>query len=168
MRIGLSPLRAFVRDTRRAHDRASVVLAAVMVLYALVPLSLLAAPQLALPLMARFHLRTESFAAWALLQPSPWMYNFENYYLVSDEPLTRDELEAPSTGLRWQAINHQNARVITFADMRAKLLQSSGKRYYYLSSRYREYHLLTAYRVSVFDAPGPHARPALVDWMAVH
>lgn len=158
----------FLRDARRARDHAGVVLAALMALYCLVPLSLLAAPQLALPLMARFHLRSESFATWALLQPSPWMYNFENYYLASEHSLTRNELENPPAGLRWQAINHQNARVITFADMRARLTQSSGQRYYYLSSRYRGYHVLTAYRVSVTDAPGPDAHPALVERIALH
>jgi hypothetical protein len=103
--------------------------------------------------MGRFQLQTESFALWALAQPAPWMYNFENSTLVSDRVLTRAELLHPPQGLRWRAINHQSARVFTFAEGRAKHLREPGERYFYLRARYRGVERVSGYRIRVTGEP---------------
>lgn len=143
--------RSIVRALRDAGDRTGLALLIALACYALVPVALALCPSLSLELMARFHLRTPSFASWLAAQPAPWMYNFENRYLVSDRPLIEAELDQPPLGMRWHAANHQPARAFTFADGRARFLAEPGERYFYLESRYRGYRLRTAYRARVAE-----------------
>lgn len=150
------PLLKFVRSVRRERDVGAALLAGAMVLYAAFALAVATVPSASGFMMERFHLRT-SFAAWALLQPYPWMYNFDNAFLIREHPLSAQELRQRKLGRGWRAVNHQSARVVTFVDHRIKLLGARGTRYVYLASRYRGSEVVTAYRLRLPDAAG---RPA--------
>lgn len=143
-------------------DRAGLALAVALACYALVPIALAVSPSLSVPLMERFHLRSPSFALWWAAQPSPWMYNFENRFLVSERPLSDAELDAPPPGLQWRAANHQPARAFTFADGRARYLREPGARYFYLESRYREHRVRTAYCARVTEPASDEASSVAV------
>ena len=85
------------------------------------------------------------------------MYNFDNRYWVSRRALSRAELDAPPPDVIAQQVNHQSARVITFADARQSVLREPGLHYFYLQSRYRDASVLTEYLVEV--EPGPANAP---------
>lgn len=136
-------------DARAANDRArwlALGLALLMGAYALGTLALALDARVARFFLARFHLRSESFALWALSAPSPWMYGFENRVLVSATPQTTSSLLAPTAPDRWVTLNHQPARVFTFAPLRF-LFAQPGMKYVYLRSRYRDVALETGYEV---------------------
>lgn len=120
--------------------------------YALVALLPALSPAAARFFLARFHLRSESFALWSLTQLAPWMYNFENRALLSPRRLSARELASPPDGLRWYAINHQVAHVMTFVELRAREYARPSRSYVYLESRYRDQVVSTTYEL---EAPGP-------------
>lgn len=153
----MSPL-AFIRSVRRSRDRGAAILGIALASYALFPIALLISDDAAHASMARFHLRPQSFLGWLVAQPSPWMYNFENRFLVSERPLSASELESSP----WQAANHQPARAFTFADGRARFLEAPGDRYFYLESRYRDQRLRSAYRAHVGELHEGDVRPVTV------
>lgn len=144
---------------RSSRDRLGAALTGLLVAYMLVPLALGLVPAAAPTLIARFHLRSPDFATWAVLQPSPWMYNFENRYRISDKPLSATELARGPQGELWPFINHQTARVVTFFDQRANHLATPGNYYLYLWGAYQTTHVLSAYQATVFDPPSASARP---------
>lgn len=160
-----APLQRFLRSARDSRDFFALGIASLLAAYMLLSLALALSPSAQLALMQRFHLRSESFALWAAAQPSAWMYNFENRALVSPRPLSAAELEAPPDGLRWEYVNHQVARRMTFFDGRARFLSGTTGQYFYLESRYRNARVRSAYRVIVVDAPGPEARAAHLERM---
>ena len=111
--------------------------------YAIVAFSLLIAawlllmpwfPRIASQTLQRFHLRTPSFAVWAMQFPVPSMYNFANQYKVGEFPpglvmMVFDE--------NWRYANHFPARVITFFAGRKDFLSSQTDRWFTLKSSYR-------------------------------
>lgn len=151
---------SFVYSIWRSRDLGGAVLALCLAGYALFPLALAVVPSSSLVLMARFHLRSASFPAWWAAQLSPWMYNFENRFVVSPRLLAPEELERLPSDLHWEAANHQPARAFTFADGRARFLAGAGTRYFYLESRYQQYRMTTAYRVRIGEA---HATVTLLE-----
>ncbi len=118
--------------------------------------------------LARFHLDSASFSIWAMQQPIPSMYNFENRVWISSKPITQSDLhqtisnhknsipqiETPATLLtdlkntETEQINHFPTRAFTFGKTRWILKQQAETRYYYLSSRYRNIEHRSAYRLS--------------------
>ena len=156
------PALVFVRSLRQSRDRFAATIALLMCGYGLLMLSIAVLPGTSAWWMRRFHLRSDSFVLWAITQPAPWMYNFENHVLVSERPLSAPELDRPPTPLAWVAVNHQSAHEITFTTRRAKHLRDPGDKYFYLKSRYRDVRVRSAYRVVVLDEVSPMARPAEV------
>lgn len=139
---------AFVRSARRERDRLALALAVLIAIHAACVAAIGLSPQAAAFFMRRFHLRSESFAAWAATAATPWMYNFENRALHSEAPLSADQLAArPETD--WLRENHQPARTFTFADGRARFLARPGPHYFYLETRYRDQVVRSAYAVDV-------------------
>jgi len=126
-------------------------LCALLLVYALVPLAVAVDPRVARLFMERFHLRTESFALWALTQPVPWMYNFESRALITPRPLSEEELAAPE-GMRWYAVNHQPTSVMTFVENRAAAYPA-GTSLVYLETRYRDQQIRSLYMLTV-ASPG--------------
>jgi len=158
--IGISPWRrfaAFARALRDASDRWGVALVAAIALYAATSLATLLSPACARFFMERFQLRTPSFLAWALFAPAPWMYNFENRYLISSEPYAARAL-ALVPDREWTYINHQPLRAITFAEGRAFFADKPSPAYVYFESRYRSELVTSAYRVSLAGAPSDAER----------
>jgi hypothetical protein len=150
----VAPFLAFVRSARRERDWLALAFAALVAAHALCVVAIAASPAAARFFMRRFHLRSESFAAWALTAATPWMYNFENRVLVGGAPLSPAQLLSSASA--WQRVNHQPARVITFADGRARFLARPGAHYFYLETRYRDQVVRTAY---VVEVPAPVAAP---------
>ncbi len=100
--------------------------------------------------LQRFHLANRGFAQWAILQPVPTMYNFENRYWVSERPLSEIELARPienviNQDFRTRQANHFPARLFTFGDSRKFYLENRGRHFLYLSSRYRGNELKTVF-----------------------
>ncbi|MDE0863429.1 MAG: hypothetical protein OSA98_06550 [Rubripirellula sp.] len=91
-------------------------------------------PGIARQTLQRFHLRTPSFAVWAVQFPVPSMYNFANQYKVEEFPpgfvmMVFDE--------NWRYANHFPARVITFFAGRHDYLSTQTDRWFTLKSSYR-------------------------------
>ncbi len=98
--------------------------------------------------LKRFHLATEDFSSWAIQQPIPAMYNFENRYWANREPLDSMRLSfgieaVRSSGIETNYLNHFPARAFTFAESRAACLHQRKYRWLYLHSRYRDNELWT-------------------------
>ncbi len=94
--------------------------------------------------LRRFHLQTESFAAWALQAPVPAMYNFHNRYRLESQPWDASFFERPVTG----SINHFPVRLYTFAETRPLLLPQTNRRMLTIQSRYRGQTLTTRWTVT--------------------
>ena len=111
--------------------------------------------------LKRFHLDSSSFTAWAVQQPVPAMYNFENRYWTGPQTLTPDELKqlekiaakltddvderGQFIGIETNAINHFPSRSFTFAFTR-QYLKHNPHRYFYLRSRYRDRVIQTSFK----------------------
>ncbi len=125
--------------------------------------------------MHRFHLRTGSFAAWAIQQPIPPMYSFANtteVWLSPPEadletshqasPLEQSEsivLERAVGGedvhpgatsgsiIKGRMINHFPTREFTFANARVRYLRDRERKWFVLRSTYRGQTLKSVYRL---------------------
>lgn len=98
--------------------------------------------------LKRFQLATENFSGWAIQQPIPAMYNFENRYWADRRPIDSMRLSfgveaARSSGIETNYLNHFPARAFTFAESRALCLHQRQYRWLYLHSRYRDSELWT-------------------------
>ena len=94
--------------------------------------------------LRRFHLQTDSFAAWAMQAPVPAMYNFHNRYRIESQPWDATFFERPVTG----SINHFPVRLYTFAETRPLLLPQTNRRMLTVQSRYRGQTLTTRWTVT--------------------
>lgn len=110
----------------------------------------------------RFHLRTAQYPAWAAQQLTPAMYNLENTYWYSPDPLSpkrRGELsqdyfgrlegrgqQQPPDGVRMDMLNHFPTRTITFVQSRAFLKQHGGGHFYF-QSRFRDRELISSFQI---------------------
>ena len=134
-------------------------------------------PAVSQSLMNRFHLRTASFAVWAIQQPIPSMYNLRNTTEVRDlpldvahsgliDPLLLDPLfglptvetnpSKPIGIVGGRTINHFPTREITFANSRYNYLgklqnPSQSNRWFIFESTYRGQKLNSVYELSVAD-----------------
>ncbi|MEP3931004.1 hypothetical protein [Rhodopirellula bahusiensis] len=116
--------------------------------------------------MQRFHLRTPSFAWWAIQTPIPAMYNFKNTTEVRDlppegelaglvDPLWLSPLEEDTSGLGGLAtrtINHYPVREFTFANGRVRYLQEDDPRWLVVESHYRGESMQSTYELTRDDA----------------
>ncbi|TWU65201.1 MULTISPECIES: hypothetical protein [Crateriforma] len=91
--------------------------------------------------MDRFHLRTESFALWAIQQPIPAMYSFRNRYAVIRHQDGKRQISEQAT------INHFPLRSVTFANGRYRNLKDRQDCQIELESSYRGHRLRTVYQV---------------------
>lgn len=93
-------------------------------------------PAIASVTLHRFHLRTDSFAGWAIQAPIPSMYNFANRFEVRDFPPGMvDPIFFEGAEKRY--INHFPVRRLTFADARYYLLRQGQDRWLTVDSTYR-------------------------------
>lgn len=131
-------------------------------------------PAVSQSLMNRFHLRSSSFAVWAIQQPIPSMYSFRNTTEIRDLPLDIGEsglidplLLDPLFGLPTvqaasskpigivggRTINHFPTREITFANSRHDYLSAlqnptQSNRWFVLESAYRGQKLRSIFQLS--------------------
>lgn len=102
-------------------------------------------PAIAQCTMHRFHLRTGSFAAWAVQQPIPPMYSFANTTEVCDQ-LPDHTLSSRGVDHRGM-INHFPTRVFTWASGRATHLRDGASKWFVLRSAYRGHGVDSVYRL---------------------
>lgn len=89
--------------------------------------------------LARFHLRSSNFLCWALQQPIPAMYSFENRYWLNGPRETAEESSL---------VNHFPLRLLTFGDNRYRLLHQHQPLNLVVRSRYRNQQLTTICRAT--------------------
>jgi len=128
-------------------------------------------PSIAESTMERFHLRSSSFAWWAVQQPIPAMYNFANRTEIRDlppadhlvglvDPFLLDPLATEATNaspadpsrrelgiVGGRMINHFPTREFTFANGRYRYLRGEDPRWFVLESRYRGSELSSTYEL---------------------
>ena len=112
-------------------------------------------PAIARCTMNRFHLQTDSFAAWAIQQPIPPMYSFANTTEVRNRsPNSPDQHASEPTGssednavLAGRFINHFPTREFTFANARVRHLLDRSSRWFVLRSTYRGQTVESLYRL---------------------
>ncbi len=112
--------------------------AMIVALIAVVTIWLLLTPlvsSVALASMHRFHLRSRSFAVWAVQFPIPTMYNFANRYEVREVPWGLIDPIADQS--KWRYLNHFPARVVTFVDTRYRYLHAGTDRWFAIDTSYR-------------------------------
>jgi hypothetical protein len=134
-------------------------------------------PAIARSTMQRFHLRTDSFTAWAIQQPIPPMYSFANTTEVRNqppaslayrspaargvivteatdvEPASPSDL-APAAVVAGRMINHFPTREFTFANARVRYLRDGRSKWFVLRSRYRGQTVESIYRLEPSEGPG--------------
>lgn len=125
-------------------------------------------PTIARWTMQRFHLTSGSFMAFAVQQPIPSMYNFDN--VVEVIPPDEDETGDIDTGAfpgyeEPRRYNHYPARVMTFADTRFAYLRWRKERTYVLVSRYRGRSLQSVYRIEPAEGKPLQVRRLASDWI---
>ena len=96
------PVLTAFQAVRRSGDRFTVLLFAALGVYALLILMIPVSTTAQELMMRRFHANGWSFPAWAALQPTPWMYNFENQLTVEYARSNQPECRA-----RTEFVNHQ-------------------------------------------------------------
>jgi hypothetical protein len=87
---------------RRSGDRFTLLLVTALSVYAVLVLTIPVSTTAQELAITRFHANGWSFPAWAMLQPTPWMYNFENRMAV--EYARSDQAECRA---RTEFVNHQ-------------------------------------------------------------
>ena len=113
--------------------------------------------------LRRFHLSSPNFAVWAIQQPVPAMYNFENRVWASQMPadfvelydsMHPDPTHGQSTnaaeqdkGIETDPVNHFPTRAFTFGHTRSFLKQYPLS-YFYLRSRYRDLEIRSGFKIS--------------------
>ena len=124
-------------------------------------------PAISQSLMNRFHLRTNTFAGWAVQQPIPAMYSFHNTTEIRNlpldafesgllDPILFDPLAIPGDVNRGasrigvlggRTLNHFPAREITFANSRDRYLRDPATKWFVLESTYRGRTLRSVYEL---------------------
>ena len=87
---------------RRSGDRFTLLLFTALSLYAVLILLVSVSTSAQRLAMTRFHASGWRFLFWTVMQPTPWMYNFENRMTV--EYARSDQ---PECGTRTEFVNHQ-------------------------------------------------------------
>lgn len=139
----------FLRESWGGRDFFGLGLAAAVLLIAGWLVSLPLSPFTQKTTAERFHLRTGSFAGWALQQPVPPMYNLENRYWFARRPLSAEELtDSPPADVESMVVNHYPVRVATFADTRLRLFGTAPEGWLYVRSVYQQMELTSGFHVS--------------------
>lgn len=143
-------------------------LLAVILVIALWLLLMPVMPTIARWTMQRFHLNSSSFIAFAIQQPIPSMYNFDN--IVEVIPPDDDETADIDTGAfpgyeDPRRYNHYPARAMTFADTRFAYLRWKKERMYVLVSRYRGRSLQSVYQIESVEDKPMQVRRLASDWI---
>ncbi len=123
-------------------------------------------PAIASCTMHRFHLKTGSYALWAIQQPIPPMYSFANTTEVRNLPPAAAKDEASTGRIAGRLINHFPTREFTFANGRVRYLLDRSSRWFVFKSTYRGQTLNSVYRldpaaengwtVTLLDENGSH------------
>lgn len=93
-------------------------------------------PRVQIMMMKKMHLRNDSFLQWALLQPVPSMYNFNNTIRIDPDGLVGQ-------------MNHFPLRAITYRPMVRKSLAESGRRFFVtVKSTYRGAELVSQFELT--------------------
>jgi len=146
----------FLSDSLRAGDWLGLALAGLLAGVALWLSALPFSRAVQQATIDRFHLVTPSFAAWAIQQPSPPMYNLENRYWFARRELAANELVGdPAEGIETGMLNHFPVRMITFADARVRLFEDQRQGWLYVRSRYQNQERMTVYRIQARQDGGP-------------
>ncbi len=109
-------------------------------------------PSIASATIHRFHLRTGSFALWAIQQPIPSMYNFANRYEVRDLPPGLLDPIIDTTEKRY--INHFPTRILTFANTRYRFLVDGKDHWITVDTSYRGQTLETRFHAKPRESGG--------------
>ena len=105
------------------------------------------------PYLRQFHLNSNSFFEWSLLQTVPSMYNYSNRIWVSYDPyneMTIKEIAALELEHEGMQMNHYPVRVFTFRQDRDKVF-GPAIRSVYVRSIYGGKLRISAYEVEVID-----------------
>jgi hypothetical protein len=152
----------FILQVWNPKDVASKILLIVIVAVAIWIAALPLSSTVQESYLRRFHLASPNFAVWAIQQPVPAMYNFENRVWASPMPATFDELyamqpdptDSQSTNaveqvekIETDSVNHFPTRAFTFGDSRSFLKQNPSW-YFYLRSRYRDLEIRSGFQIS--------------------
>ena len=131
-----------------AADRGFVAIVVLIAVIAIWVLVMPVVPEIASTTLRRFHLRTGSFAGWAVQFPIPAMYNFANTYQVRKWPEGAMEglqvmIDDDEAIIQARYVNHFPSRVITFGRQRHDFLSPKEDRWYKLESSYRRLELVS-------------------------
>mgnify|MGYP001820419556 FL=1 len=144
-----------VRLAAQRPDWMYRILVTALLLVAVWLLAMPWVPAIARCTMKRFHLQTDSFAAWAIQQPIPPMYSFANTTEVRNRPpISADQPASESSGssednavLAGRFINHFPTREFTFANGRVRHLLDRSSRWFVFRSAYRGQTVESVYRL---------------------
>jgi hypothetical protein len=103
-------------------------------------------PAVASASMHRFHLRSQSFFAWAIQFPIPTMYNFANRFEISELPPGLVDPIISESEQRY--INHFPARIVTFFNTRYRYLDAGTDRWLTIETTYRGQRIETRFHAS--------------------
>jgi hypothetical protein len=144
----LIPIVAFTRAMRRRPDPLALAIVTVVALFAAAILGMPASVAVRTAAMGRFHLSGWPIAAWAIAQPLPSMYNFENHWEVSFSGATSDDCRSRFRGF----LNHH---VFSGVVGRRAVLERCGlPADVVYRSTYRGTTVETRYRIT--HGPGTH------------
>jgi len=112
-------------------------------------------PAIASVTLRRFHLRTDSFVAWAVQFPIPAMYNFANRFEVRDSVAdpSGDAMEDSAAPTR-RMVNHFPSRIFTFGDGRYLHLRHGEDRWLTIESSYRGQTLRSQFHAEALPGGG--------------
>ena len=102
-------------------------------------------PEIQKRFMRQFHLTTDSFGSWALLQFVPSMYNFANEVWISSQLIPASDTISSAGQARW--FNHYPLRMLTFHLDRGLYWNNPSVQFIYLRSRYRDVELRSIYQI---------------------
>ena len=139
-------------DPTQARDYGFIAIVLLLIVIAVWLLLMPLVPAIASATLHRFHLRSESFALWAIQQPIPSMYNFANRFEVREFPPGLVDPILDDTEKRY--INHFPLRVLTFANTRYRFLSEGEDRWVTVDSTYRGQTLETRIHAKAIDGGG--------------
>ena len=88
-------------------------------------------------MMKRFHLASDTFVGWAMLQPVPSMYSFANEVWISDFPMSEENLRKYPKLAQSVWCNHFPAQIMTARD-RSVAVRAPYSEFLHLCSSYGE------------------------------
>jgi hypothetical protein len=151
-------------NTSSRHDTGFIAIVALVAVIAIWLLLTPVVPSIASASLNRFHLRSRSFAVWAIQFPIPTMYNFANRFEVRKVPVGPIDPILEENGKRY--LNHFPARVLTFFNTRYRHLNEGTDRWVTIESSYRGQTVTTRFHAKPkADAQGfdlirlPQAEP---------